>query len=68
MNQLLEHITMWQVEERQTYFMCSDPSFLCTDLLLPVSVLGEVDLLFPHYPFALAVQRNAESSPPLVPK
>jgi len=44
--------------------MCFDPSLLCTDLLLPMSILDEVDMLFPHYRFALVVQKNAVSSPP----
>jgi len=55
---------MWQVEEGQSYVMCFDPSLLCTDLLLPMSILDEVDMLFPHYRFALVVQKNAVSSPP----
>jgi hypothetical protein len=58
---------MWHVEG-QTCVMCSDPLFLCIDLLLPVSVLDEVGMFFPHYPFVLVVQRSAESSPPLLPK
>ena len=56
---------MWQVEEGQTYVMCSDPSYLYTDLLLPMSVLDEVVMLFPHYRVALVVQKNAGSPPPL---
>jgi hypothetical protein len=46
--------------------MCSDPSFLCTDQLLPVSVLDEVDMLFSHYRIGLAlvVQKKIRILPP----
>jgi len=54
---------MWQVDG-QTYVMCFDPSFLCTDLLLPMSVLDEVDMLFPHYRFALVVQKMLDPPTP----